>query len=120
MTRAELDRRKFLQMAAAAGAVTVFPDVEFASAATESQASGVVMRPVSLSVNGTAYKLQIDTRATLLDTLPDEQLKSITIWKMQGYSPEEIAEKLGCVRRTVNRRLALIRTLWEKEASRDG
>ena len=72
MTRAELDRRKFLQMAAAAGAVTVFPDVEFASAATESQASGVVMHPVSLSVNGTAHKFQIDTRATLLDTLREQ------------------------------------------------
>ncbi|HZE82499.1 MAG TPA: 2Fe-2S iron-sulfur cluster-binding protein [Candidatus Polarisedimenticolia bacterium] len=72
MTRAELDRRKFLQMAAAAGAVTVFPDVEFSHTATEPQASGVVMRPVSLSVNGTAHQLQIDTRATLLDTLREQ------------------------------------------------
>jgi xanthine dehydrogenase YagT iron-sulfur-binding subunit len=71
MTRAELDRRKFLQMAAAAGAVTVFPDVEY-SHATESQASGIVMRPVSLSVNGTAHQLHIDTRATLLDTLREQ------------------------------------------------
>jgi xanthine dehydrogenase YagT iron-sulfur-binding subunit len=72
MTRAEIDRRKFLQMAAATGAVTVFPDVEFTHAATEPQASGVVMRPVSLSVNGTAHQLQIDTRATLLDTLREQ------------------------------------------------
>ncbi len=72
MTRAELDRRKFLQMAAAAGAVTVFPDVEYSHAATGPQASGVVMRPVSLSVNGTAHQLQIDTRATLLDTLREQ------------------------------------------------
>jgi xanthine dehydrogenase YagT iron-sulfur-binding subunit len=72
MTRAELDRRKFLQMAAAAGAVTVFPDLEYSHAATGPQASGVVMRPVSLSVNGTAHQLQIDTRATLLDTLREQ------------------------------------------------
>ncbi|HWS18365.1 MAG TPA: 2Fe-2S iron-sulfur cluster-binding protein [Candidatus Elarobacter sp.] len=72
MTRAELDRRKFLQMAAAASAVTVFPDVAFSHAAAEPQASGVVMRPVSLSVNGTAQQLQIDTRATLLDTLREQ------------------------------------------------
>jgi len=72
MTRAELDRRKFLQMAAAAGAVTVFPDVEYSHAATGPQASGVVIRPVSLSVNGTAHQLQIDTRATLLDTLREQ------------------------------------------------
>jgi xanthine dehydrogenase YagT iron-sulfur-binding subunit len=72
MTRAELDRRKFLQMAAAAGAVTVLPDVEYSEAATEAPASGVVMRPVSFSVNGTAHQLQIDTRATLLDTLREQ------------------------------------------------
>jgi xanthine dehydrogenase YagT iron-sulfur-binding subunit len=72
MTRAELDRRKFLQMAAAAGAVTVLPDVEYSQAATEPQASGVVMRPISLSVNGTAHQLQVDTRATLLDTLREQ------------------------------------------------
>lgn len=59
MTRAELDRRKFLQMAAAAGAVTVFPDVEFSHAATEPQASGVVMRPVTLSVNGAAHSSRL-------------------------------------------------------------
>ncbi len=72
MTRAELDRRKFLQMAAAASAVTVFPDVAFSHAAAEPQASGVVMRPVSLSVNGATHQLQIDTRATLLDTLREQ------------------------------------------------
>jgi xanthine dehydrogenase YagT iron-sulfur-binding subunit len=72
MTRAELDRRKFLQMAAAASAVTVFPDVAFSHAAAEPQASGVVMRRVSLSVNGTTHQLQIDTRATLLDTLREQ------------------------------------------------
>jgi xanthine dehydrogenase YagT iron-sulfur-binding subunit len=72
MTRAELDRRKFLQMAAAAGAVTVLPDVEYSQAATEPQASGVVIRPVSLTVNGTAHQFQIDTRATLLDTLREQ------------------------------------------------
>jgi xanthine dehydrogenase YagT iron-sulfur-binding subunit len=72
MTRAELDRRKFLQMAAAASAVTVFPGVAFSHAAAEPQASAVVMRPVSLSVNGATHQLQIDTRATLLDTLREQ------------------------------------------------
>jgi xanthine dehydrogenase YagT iron-sulfur-binding subunit len=76
MTKAELDRRKFLQMAAAAGAVTVFPDVQFshAATATEEQQStaGVITKPVGLNVNGTAHQLQIDTRATLLDTLREQ------------------------------------------------
>jgi xanthine dehydrogenase YagT iron-sulfur-binding subunit len=75
MTKAELDRRKFLQMAAAAGAATVFPHVEYASAATateEQTAAGVVTQTVGLNVNGTAHQLQIDTRATLLDTLREQ------------------------------------------------
>jgi len=72
MTQAELDRRKFLQMTAAAGAVTIFPDVEYSHAATEPQAAGVITRPVSLRVNGTAHQLEIDTRATLLDTLREQ------------------------------------------------
>ena len=48
----------------------------------------------------------------LLDLLPNPDLRSIALAKMEGYSNEEIAEKLGCVRRTVERRLQLIRKLW--------
>jgi xanthine dehydrogenase YagT iron-sulfur-binding subunit len=72
MDQAELDRRKFLHMAAAAGAVTVFPDVEYSQAAAEPQSSGVIVRAVTLRVNGTVHQLEIDTRATLLDTLREQ------------------------------------------------
>ncbi|MGC2696229.1 MAG: 2Fe-2S iron-sulfur cluster-binding protein [Candidatus Angelobacter sp.] len=72
MTRAELDRRKFLQMAAAAGAVTVFPNVEFSHAATAQEAAGAFTRPVNLRVNGASKQLEVDTRATLLDTLREQ------------------------------------------------
>jgi DNA-directed RNA polymerase specialized sigma24 family protein len=51
----------------------------------------------------------------LLELLPDPSLRSIAIWKMEGYSNEEIAAKLGCVTRTVARRLTLIRTLWREQ-----
>jgi ECF sigma factor len=33
---------------------------------------------------------------------------------MQGYSTKEVADQLGCVRRTVERKLVLIARLWEK------
>jgi DNA-directed RNA polymerase specialized sigma24 family protein len=52
----------------------------------------------------------------LLERLEDPQLRSIALWKMEGYSTDEIADKLGCVPRTVERRLALIRTLWNQKA----
>jgi DNA-directed RNA polymerase specialized sigma24 family protein len=51
----------------------------------------------------------------LLDRLGDEQLRSVALWRMEGYSVEEIAARLGCVPRTVERKLRLIRRLWGEE-----
>jgi DNA-directed RNA polymerase specialized sigma24 family protein len=51
----------------------------------------------------------------LLAQLAEPALRSIAVWKMEGYSNEEIAAKLGCVPRTVERKLGLIRTLWGQE-----
>lgn len=48
----------------------------------------------------------------LLDCLLDPTLQQIAIWKMEGYGNEDIAERLGCVPRTVARKLRLIRGLW--------
>ena len=48
----------------------------------------------------------------LLDALGDDALRRIAVWKLEGYSVPEIAEKLGCARRTVARRLEVIRQLW--------
>jgi DNA-directed RNA polymerase specialized sigma24 family protein len=50
-----------------------------------------------------------------LDALDSEELRSVALWKMEGYSNQEIADKLGCVERTVERRLGLIRRLLERE-----
>jgi DNA-directed RNA polymerase specialized sigma24 family protein len=51
----------------------------------------------------------------LLARLPDEQLRSIAVWRMEGYTVEEIAQRLGRVPRTVNLKLAAIRGLWSEE-----
>jgi DNA-directed RNA polymerase specialized sigma24 family protein len=48
----------------------------------------------------------------LLDSLEDEGLKIVAIRRMEGYSCDEIAASLGCARRTVARRLDLIRKTW--------
>jgi DNA-directed RNA polymerase specialized sigma24 family protein len=50
----------------------------------------------------------------LLQLLQDESLRSVALWKMEGYTTEEIARFLGCVPRTVERKLQLIRNLWEQ------
>jgi DNA-directed RNA polymerase specialized sigma24 family protein len=51
----------------------------------------------------------------LLDLLGDTELRSIALWKMEGHTTEEIAAKLDCVPRTVERKLRVIRGLWNPE-----
>jgi DNA-directed RNA polymerase specialized sigma24 family protein len=55
-----------------------------------------------------------DSCRHLLQLLDSEELRSVAIWKMEGYRNEEIALKLDCARATVERRLKVIRTQWEK------
>jgi DNA-directed RNA polymerase specialized sigma24 family protein len=50
----------------------------------------------------------------LLSRLDDAQ-RAIVMWKMEGYTNEEVAVKLACVPRTVERKLRLIRAIWEGE-----
>ena len=55
----------------------------------------------------------------LLKLLNDDVLRSVALWKMEGYSTEEIAAKLNCVPRTVERKLRVIRSLWAQEIDHD-
>jgi DNA-directed RNA polymerase specialized sigma24 family protein len=48
----------------------------------------------------------------LLDLLDDDALRQVAISRMEGYNNDEIAAQLGCARRTVARRLELIRKTW--------
>jgi DNA-directed RNA polymerase specialized sigma24 family protein len=52
----------------------------------------------------------------LMGQLGDSTLQSVATWKLEGYTDDEIAAQLGCARRTVARRLELIRTLWSAAA----
>ena len=46
----------------------------------------------------------------------DEPLRRLALWKLEGYGNEEIAGKrmMDCGVRTVERKLSLIRQLWEE------
>src|SRR5262249_33841402 len=48
----------------------------------------------------------------ILDRFSDTILRAIALWKMEGFTTEEIASKLDCTTRTVERKLQLIRRLW--------
>ncbi len=51
----------------------------------------------------------------LLDLLQEPELRQIALWKVEGCTHEEIAVRLDCVPRTVERKVRRIRTLWKRE-----
>jgi len=56
---------------------------------------------------------EVAEAAEMLLGLLEEDLRQIAVWKMEGYTNAEIAEKLGRSVATVERRLKLIRAEWE-------
>jgi len=52
----------------------------------------------------------------LLRGLKDNNLENVALWRMEGYTIKEIAQKMDIVPRSVKRKLQLIRSLWRKEA----
>lgn len=50
----------------------------------------------------------------LLAALDDDTARSIAVWKFEGYTDREIAAKLGCVERTVLRKVKRIRDKWKR------
>jgi DNA-directed RNA polymerase specialized sigma24 family protein len=57
--------------------------------------------------------LMADVFERLLALLPDDTLRAVALWKMDGYSNDDIAAKLGRDLRTVERKLKVIRSLWQ-------
>lgn len=51
----------------------------------------------------------------LLKRLPDDTLRRTALWRMERFTNEEIAEKLGVTARSVERKLKRIRDLWSGE-----
>ncbi|TWU66888.1 ECF-type sigma factor [Crateriforma conspicua] len=50
---------------------------------------------------------------TLFDMLDDQKLQMVAILRIEGYSVDEIAARMECSRRSVERRLNLIRRIWQ-------
>jgi DNA-directed RNA polymerase specialized sigma24 family protein len=56
-----------------------------------------------------------DEHRRLMAALPDDELRTVALMRMQGHEVAEIAARLDYVERSIKRKLALIRELWEKE-----
>lgn len=61
-----------------------------------------------------AFAVEVsDTCETLLASLPDDTSRKIAVMKLESYTADEIAAKLKCTRRTVQRKLLVIRRTWK-------
>jgi RNA polymerase sigma factor (sigma-70 family) len=52
----------------------------------------------------------------LLDRLPDDTLRAVALYRLQGFTQEEIAKKIGRAEETVLRKLRRIREIWTQES----
>lgn len=55
----------------------------------------------------------------LMAGLADERLRQIARRKLEGYTNAEIAEELGVVERTIERKMGVIRAAWAPAAEED-
>lgn len=53
----------------------------------------------------------------MLRILPTDEDRSIALWKVEGYTNQEIAEKSGRSLRSVERRLSIMRDVCEREVA---
>ena len=47
-----------------------------------------------------------------LEALGDSELRQIALWRLEGYTNREVADRLDCTERSVERRLERIRSKW--------
>ena len=59
----------------------------------------------------------VDECRRLLDSLGDEGLRMVVLLRMEGYSNDQIAERLGYGLRSVERKLERIRKRWSAEGA---
>jgi DNA-directed RNA polymerase specialized sigma24 family protein len=80
-------------------------------------ASGAGMDGVAGPEPTPAFAAQVSEQCRrLFSCLESPELESIARWKLEGYTNDEIADRLGRSRGTVERKLRLIRSIWAKAA----
>ena len=60
-------------------------------------------------------RLGIRSQELLAMLKEEEEMHRIALRRLQGFTLEEIAEELGCVPSTVNRKIERIRKIWSRE-----
>jgi DNA-directed RNA polymerase specialized sigma24 family protein len=93
--------------------------VRLASALPAAEEDGPLFGEVIGSEPDPAFAAAVSEQCVrLLAQLDDATLRDVAVWKMQGYTNREIAEKLGRAVSNVERKLAIIRKTWATEGRR--
>jgi DNA-directed RNA polymerase specialized sigma24 family protein len=99
------------------GGGRVRPATDCANAGDSDDAGALLQQYMSQEPTAELAAQLAEECERLLARLGNEELRSIALLKMEGHTNEEIAGQLGCVVRTVERRLHVIRSLWVPEES---
>jgi RNA polymerase sigma factor (sigma-70 family) len=99
------------------GGDKVLVEVDLAETPGSSEGSSALEQIISREPTPEFAAQVAEEYERLLNMLDDDQLREIAILRMEGYTMEEIAAKVGCVARTVRRRLGVIRKRWENEVT---
>jgi DNA-directed RNA polymerase specialized sigma24 family protein len=90
--------------------------VDEAALASAKDETDVLAQFVSTEPTAEFVAMVAKETARKLASLPDPALRQVAILHMEGHTNQEIAASLGCVVRTVERKLEVIRTLCGAEA----
>jgi DNA-directed RNA polymerase specialized sigma24 family protein len=92
------------------GGGRVRTEADLAGAPRDDQ--GVLARAPGADPPPDVVVLMAEGYRLLMARLGDESLRQVALMRMEGYNGDQIAERLGCNRRTVTRKLELIRRRW--------
>jgi DNA-directed RNA polymerase specialized sigma24 family protein len=97
------------------GGGRVKTDADFAG--TPRDDHGALARAPGTDSPPDVIALMAEEYRLLMARLSDDLLRHVALMRMEGYTGAEIAERLGCNRRTVTRKLDLIRQRWMETES---
>lgn len=84
----------------------------------QKRGGGWVMTAMSLeNLEAKASYAEFDLLCTELLAMLDPGLRSVALLRLMGYKNREIAQELECTERTVERKLQLVRSIWDDEAA---
>ena len=113
-SRKAIDQEQYFQRQKRGGGNVVGESAIAAGVASQSH-SGGISQIASQEPTPEFAIMMAEECERLLDRLGDETLRKIALWKMEGCKNGEIAERLSCAPRTVERKLKLIRDTWSHE-----